>query len=84
MGGERTGSTVPAGDYTLEVRPATADDDGAVATTVGVSVEGGTVYSAITAGYLSPDDEPADTPFEVIVAADAGSAAMGNETAPAA
>lgn len=76
-------ATVPAGNYTLEIRPATADNDGEVVTTVNVSLEGGTVYSAIAAGYLSPDDEPADTPFQVILATDAsGEMMMGNETTP--
>ncbi|WP_435178139.1 DUF4397 domain-containing protein [Halorussus sp. AFM4] len=68
--------TVPAGDYELEIRPATEDDDGEVVTTVDVSLEGGTVYSAIAAGYLSPDDEPADEPFRVILATDAGGEEM--------
>lgn len=72
--------TVPAGDYTLEVRPATADNDGEVVTTFDVSVQGGTVYSAIAAGYLSADDEPADQPFDLLVAVDAGGEMMGNET----
>lgn len=68
--------TVPAGDYTLEVRPATEDNDGEVVTTFDVSVEGGTAYSAFAAGYLSPDEAPADVPFDLLVAADSG----GNET----
>ncbi|WP_240147448.1 DUF4397 domain-containing protein [Halorussus sp. JP-T4] len=68
--------TVPAGDYELEIRPATEDDDGEVVTTVDVSLKGGAVYSAVAAGYLSPDDEPADTPFEVILATDAGGEEM--------
>lgn len=63
-------ATVPAGDYTLEIRPATEDNDGTVVATVDVSLEGGTVYTGIAAGYLTPDDEPADTPFEVILAVD--------------
>ncbi|WP_135854641.1 DUF4397 domain-containing protein [Halorussus salinus] len=73
--------TVPAGDYELEIRPATEENDGEVVTTVNVSLEGGTAYSAIAAGYLSPDDEPADTPFEVLLATDSGSESM-NMTAP--
>ena len=34
--------------------------------------DGGGVYTAFAAGYLSPDDEPADTPFDLIVAQDSG------------
>ncbi|WP_276301585.1 DUF4397 domain-containing protein [Halorussus lipolyticus] len=72
-------ASVPAGDYSLEIRPATADNDGEVLTTVNVSLEGGTAYSAIAAGYLSPDDEPADTPFEVLLATDSSGEMMGTE-----
>ncbi|WP_240334602.1 DUF4397 domain-containing protein [Halorussus sp. MSC15.2] len=71
---------VPAGDYTLEVRPATENNDGEVVTTFDVSLESGTAYSAIASGYLTPDDEPADVPFDLIVATDAGGEAMTNET----
>ncbi|WP_135854640.1 DUF4397 domain-containing protein [Halorussus salinus] len=71
---------VPAGDYELEIRGATEENDGEVVTTVNVSVEGGTAYSAIAAGYLSPDDEPADTPFEVLLATDSSGEMMGTET----
>jgi len=72
---------VPAGDYELEVRPATADNDGEVVTTVNVTAESGTVYSAVAAGYLSPDEAAADTPFEVLLVTDAGGDTMtGDET----
>jgi len=73
--------TVPAGDYELEIRPATEENDGEVVTTVDVSLDGGTAYSAIAAGYLSPDDEPADAPFEVLLVTDSGTESM-NMTAP--
>jgi len=33
------------------------------------------VYTAFAGGYLSPDDEPADTAFDLFVTQDAG--AMG-------
>ena len=72
---------VPAGDYGLEVRPATADNDGEVVTSVNVTVESGTVYSAVAAGYLSPDEAAADVPFEVLLVTDSGGdTMMGNET----
>jgi hypothetical protein len=66
---------VPAGDYTLEIRNAkTADPEndclGDVVTEVKASVKGGTAYSAFALGYVTPDDEPANTPFEIKVAAD--------------
>lgn len=63
--------TVPAGDYTVEIRAATEDNDGEVVTTVDVSLENGTAYSAMAAGYLAPDEAPADTPFEVLLSEDA-------------
>ncbi|UPW00109.1 DUF4397 domain-containing protein [Halorussus gelatinilyticus] len=78
--------SVPAGDYGLQIRPATADNDGEVVTTVNVSLESGAAYTAIASGYLSPDDEPADAPFELILATDSGgmmgttTGMMGTET----
>lgn len=74
-------ATVPAGDYTLEIRQATETNDGEVVTTVDVTLENGTVYSAIAAGYLSPGEAPADAPFELTLVTDAGGEeTMGNET----
>jgi hypothetical protein len=58
--------TVAAGDYDLEVRPA---DGGDPVAEIPASVEGGTVYTAVAAGYLTPDDEPADEPFTLLVGA---------------
>ena len=63
--------TVPAGDYTAEVRPATEDNNGTVVTTVDVSLEGETAYSAWALGYLNPDDAPANTSFQVVATEDA-------------
>lgn len=63
---------VPAGDYTVEIRPDTEANDGEVVASFDVSLAGGTVYSAFAAGYLTPDDEPADTPFDLVVTQDAG------------
>ncbi|MFC4450366.1 DUF4397 domain-containing protein [Halorussus aquaticus] len=71
---------VPAGDYTLEVRPATENNDGEVVGTYNVSLESGTAYSAIASGYLTPDDEPANVPFDLIVTTDGGGETMANET----
>ena len=59
---------VPAGDYTLEVRGDTEENDGDVVGEFDVSLAGGAVYTAFAAGYLSPDDdEPA---LELIVTQD--------------
>ncbi len=56
---------VPAGDYTLQVRGDTPGNDGSVVAEFDVSLDGGNAYTAFAAGYLSPDDEPADTPFDL-------------------
>ena len=59
---------VPAGDYTLEVRGDTEENDGDVVGEFDVSLAGGAAYTAFAAGYLEPDDdEPA---FELIVTQD--------------
>jgi hypothetical protein len=68
---------VPAGSYTLEVRGATEGNDGDVAASFDVEVAAGGVYTAFAAGYLTPDDEPADTPFDLVVAQDTGGSMGG-------
>lgn len=78
--------TVPAGEYTLEIRAATADNDGDIVTTVDVSLESGSAYTAYAVGYL--DAENASGPgFQISLAEDAtttvtlpSDAADGNET----
>jgi len=62
---------VPAGSYTVEIRAATAGNDGPVVTTVDVSLQGGTAYTALAVGYLDPGSAPANTPFEVVPTTDA-------------
>ncbi|WP_049985989.1 DUF4397 domain-containing protein [Halobellus rufus] len=74
---------VPAGDYTLEVRGDTESNDGDVVADFDVSLASGQVYTAFAAGYLSPDDEPADTPFDLVVAQDTGDGMDDTEDAPA-
>lgn len=68
--GEAAPVEVPAGSYTLEVRPATENNDGEVVATFPVDVEAGTVYSALAIGYLEPDDAPADEAFDLEVVVD--------------
>jgi len=68
--GEFESVEVPANDYTVEVRGDTETDDGDVVADFDVSLNGGTGYTAFAAGYLSPDDEPADTGFDLFVAQD--------------
>ena len=61
---------VPSGDYTLEIRGDTESNDGDVVADFDVSLAGGAVYTAFAAGYLSPYDAPADTPFDLLVVQD--------------
>jgi hypothetical protein len=70
------------GSFEVEVRAATANDTGQVVRTFNLSVEGGTVYTAFAAGYLNPQDAPADVPLQAILVTDASAA--GNQTTAAA
>ncbi|MBX0295897.1 DUF4397 domain-containing protein [Haloarcula nitratireducens] len=79
--GESEYVEVPAGDYTLQVRGDTESNDGDVAAEFDVSLAGGQVYTAFAAGYLSPDDEPADTPFDLVVAQDTMDESAGDNPA---
>ncbi|MDS0260281.1 DUF4397 domain-containing protein [Haloarcula sp. S1CR25-12] len=60
-------ATVPPGEYELEVRNATDDDDGEVVQTVNVTVEDGEAYTAVATGYLDTEEAPVDEPFTVEV-----------------
>ena len=62
--------TVPGGDYTLEVRPAGAEDDSEPVATVDVTLDNGTAYTAFAVGYLEPDDAAGEEPFDVILESD--------------
>ncbi|UIO99358.1 DUF4397 domain-containing protein [Halobaculum sp. CBA1158] len=53
--------TVPAGDYTLEIRAATADNDGEVVDTVDVSLDEGSAYTAYAIGYFGADADENDS-----------------------
>jgi hypothetical protein len=66
-------TTVGANDYTVQIRGDTENNDGEVVADFDVSLNGGTVYTAFAAGYLSPDDEPADVGFDLVVAQDSSS-----------
>ena len=70
--GDASYAEVPAGEYTLDVRGDSESNDGDVAASFDVDLAGGGIYTAFAAGYLTPDDEPADTPFDLIVSTDAG------------
>jgi hypothetical protein len=72
---------VPAGDYTLQIRGDTDGNDGDVVAEFDVSLAGGQVYTAFAAGYLTPDDEPADTPFDLLVSQDTDGGMMQTDPA---
>jgi len=63
--------TVPAGNHTVEVRAATADNNGSIVASFDVSLENESAYTAWAGGYLAPEDAPADTPFGLFVTQDA-------------
>lgn len=62
---------VQSGDYTVEIREASPDNDGEVLATVDLSVEGGQAYTVMAAGYAQPDDAPAGEEFTVFPVQDA-------------
>ncbi|QZP38873.1 DUF4397 domain-containing protein [Halobaculum magnesiiphilum] len=62
--------SVPAGDYTLEIREATADNDGDVVTTVDVSLENGSAYTGYAVGYLEAEND-SEPEFQVSLVEDA-------------
>jgi hypothetical protein len=66
-------TTIEANDYTVQIRGDTENNDGEVVADYDVSLNGGTVYTAFAAGYLTPDDEPADESFDLVVAQDSSS-----------
>jgi hypothetical protein len=68
--GDAVYTTAPGGDYTLQVRGDTESNDGDVVADFDVSLAGGEVYTAFAGGYLSPDDDPSDEPFDLFLAQD--------------
>ncbi|WP_076609651.1 DUF4397 domain-containing protein [Natronorubrum thiooxidans] len=69
--GDAAAVEVPPDMYTLEVRPATEDNDGDVVATFDVEPMAGTVYSAFAVGYLEPEAAPANEAFDLEVVVDA-------------
>jgi len=76
--------TVPAGNYTLEIRAANAGADEDPVATVNVTLNGSTAYTAFAAGYLTPEEAPGNESFRVQLEADRVSepvpGAAGNAT----
>jgi len=61
--------TVPAGNYTVDIREATAGNDGPVLATTEVPLENGSAHSALALGNVSPADDT--EPFQVVRTVDA-------------
>ncbi len=74
--GESSGYTVvPAGTYEVEVRP--GDGSAPVFEVPGVELAGGSTYTAFAVGYLTPDDEPTDEAFTLLLIEDASAPPRG-------
>lgn len=59
---------VPAGSYRLCIYPAGEREEAVLG--VDVDAAGGTVASAFAAGYVAPEDAPADEPFDLVLSVD--------------
>ena len=68
FGGATDYAEVPPGQYEISVGP--ASDPGQSVATFDLSVDGCSIYTVFAAGYLTPDDEPADEPLGVVTALD--------------
>ena len=72
---------VPAGEYTLEVRAATAgNNSGPVVATVDIDLENGTTYTAFAAGYLDPANASGEEPLDLVVVTDSSESDSGSES----
>lgn len=61
---------VPAGNYTLDVRRASANNDGRIIDSFDLRTTSGTAYTVFTAGYVTSGDEPVGVLFEPITVTD--------------
>jgi hypothetical protein len=59
---------VPEGSYRLCIYPAGEREEAVLG--VDVEAASNTVYSAFAAGYVAPDDAPADEPFDLLLTVD--------------
>lgn len=68
-------AVVPADEYEIEIRPAGGGEP--VFETV-AELAAGSTYTAFAVGYLTPDDEPADEPFGLVLSEDATAPPRGD------
>ena len=73
--GDSANVTVPAGDYTLQVRGDSMSNDGDVVAEFDVTLRGEEAYTAFAGGYLSTDDDPSDSAFGLLVSQDTAAGA---------
>jgi hypothetical protein len=77
--GDSSSRSVPADEYTLQIRADTEANDGKIVGEFDVALDSGTAYTIFAAGYLSPDDESVDEPFDLTIATDASYGSSGRE-----
>ena len=80
FGNAKDYAAVPGGEYTLEIRPATANDTGPIVTTVDVDLENETTYTAFAAGYLDPANASGEEPLDLVVVTDSSESDSGSES----
>jgi hypothetical protein len=73
-------AAVPGGEYTLEIRPATANNSGPVVATVDIDLENGTTYTVFAAGYLDPANASGEEPLDLVVVTDSSESDSGSES----
>ncbi|TQQ81329.1 DUF4397 domain-containing protein [Halonotius terrestris] len=74
--GESSGyAVVPAAEYNIEIRPAGGGDPVFETT---ATLAAGSTYTAFAEGYLTPDDEPADESFSLLLSEDASAPPRGD------
>lgn len=72
--------TLPAGNYTLDVRVESETNDGEIVESVDVSLEGGATYTAFAIGYAAAENVTEEQAFTVLLSNDAGMEEGMNET----
>lgn len=75
--GDAAYAEVPAGSFRLCIYPAGQREEAVLG--VDVEADAGTVYSAFAAGYVTPDDAPADEPFDLVLTVDSGGESETND-----
>lgn len=64
-------ASVPAGEYTAEIRVAAPDNNGTVVTTANVTLESEEAYTAWAGGYAAPEEAAGNESLQVFLTQDA-------------